>query len=107
MSKIIKESFPNPETDVGNLIKRRRLQVLVHSCLYYGMDESLVPDNVFDKWCKDLVQLLKDNPNEYSDRFDIYFKDWDGISGYDLPIRDPWIWNKALRLLEVQNGIET
>jgi NAD-dependent DNA ligase len=94
------ESFPNPETEVGQLIKRRRLQVLVHSCIYYEFDSNIVPDSQFDVWCRELVDLLKKNPEAYSDRFDQYFKNWDGVSGFDFPHRDPWIWSKAQSLLQ-------
>lgn len=98
------DPLPTPSTPEGALIKRRRLQILVHSCLYYGMDESLVPDGTFDRWCRELVELQAAHPGAYSDRFDAHFVDWDGVSGYDLPIRDPWVWNKAAYLIALTNG---
>ena len=41
---------------------------------------------------------MKDNPGVYSDRFDSAFKSWDSSSGFDLPIRDPWVYSTAMRL---------
>jgi NAD-dependent DNA ligase len=95
MSKESYYKFPNPTNPTAELIKRRRIQVLVHSCIYYALDDNIVPDHVFDAWAKELEQLMKDHPDAYSDRFDYAFKNWDSSSGYNLPHRDPWILNKA------------
>ena len=89
---------------VAELIKRRRLQVLVHSCIYYELDNSIIDDAQFDKWCYELVDLMKDNPDAYSDRFDQYFEKFTGETGFDLPTRDPWVYSKAQYLLETHNG---
>ena len=92
--------FPNPQVGTAaEKIKRRRLQVLVHSCLYYEMNETLIEDDQYDHWCKELVQLMKDNPDAYSDRFDHWFRTFSGETGYHLPLRDEWVYNKALQLL--------
>jgi NAD-dependent DNA ligase len=92
-------NFPNPSTKIGNLIKRRRLQILVHSYIYYHLDENIVSDSVFDSWAKELAILLRDHPNEYSDRFDFAFEGFDGTTGFHFP-RDPWIEGKAVSLLK-------
>ncbi|HCV50507.1 MAG TPA: hypothetical protein DGP89_04110 [Saprospirales bacterium] len=94
-------TFPNPDTKVGELIKRRRLNILVHSSMYYYLDTSIINDDQFDAWCFELVDLLKKYPNAYSDRFDYAFEDWDGMSGYDLPLRDPWVVGKAQYLIKL------
>ena len=91
--------FPNPTNPTAELIKRRRLQILVHSCIYYTLGDNLVPDHVFDGWAKELEQLMKDHPDAYSDRFDEDFAKWDSASGFDLPLRDPWVLNKAQWML--------
>jgi hypothetical protein len=92
-------TFPNPTDPIGAMIKRHRLQVLVHSCLYYSLDENIWDDHKFDDVCKDLVNLLKVYPEAYSDRFDEYFEGWDGSSGYHFPHRDPWVLGAAQNLL--------
>ena len=91
--------FPNPESEIGELIKRRRLQMLVHSCLYYALDENIWTDHQFDAAAKELAELLQASPNAYSDQYDKYFDGWDGSSGYHLPHRDPWVMASARNLL--------
>jgi NAD-dependent DNA ligase len=101
------ETYTFPYADQGlwgskeaELIKRRRLQMLVHSCLYYSLDENIWTDHQFDAAAKELAQLMTDYPDAYSDRFDEYFKGWDGSSGYHLPHRDPWVFSAAQNLLK-------
>ena len=91
--------FPNPDSEIGELIKRRRLQMLVHSCLYYCLDENIWTDHKFDAAAKELASLLKEHPDAYSDRFDEYFVDWDGSTGFNLPHRDSWVLSAAQNLL--------
>jgi hypothetical protein len=93
--------FPNPDTEIGALIKRRRLNVMIHSCIYYVLDHNIIEDDTWDKWAKELEVLMKENPDAYSDRFDYAFENWDASSGFDLPIRDPWIVSKAEYLLTI------
>ena len=54
MAKEESYKFPNPTDPTAELIKRRRLQILVHSCVYYLMDDNLVSDEQFDSWAKEL-----------------------------------------------------
>jgi hypothetical protein len=93
--------FPNPDTEVGALIKRRRLNVMIHSCIYYVLDQNIIDDNLWDDWAKELQELMKKHPNAYLDRFDYAFENWDASSGFDLPIRDPWVLSKANYLLNI------
>ena len=95
---------PMEPGSVAELIKRRRLQVLVHSCIYYELNDSIIDDALFDKWCYELVDLMKDNPGVYSDRFDQFFEKFTGETGFDLPLRDPWVYSKAQYLLRTHNG---
>jgi len=93
--------FPIPTSTLGFLIKRKRLNCILHSSIYYVLDDNLIDDHTFDKLCKDTVQLLQYYPFEYSDRFDEYFKDWTGASGHHFPIRDPWVLGKAQYLINI------
>lgn len=100
------EAFMEEEVgndDVADLLKRRRYQVMVHACIYYKLNDNLISDHLYDKWCVELVGLLKKHPGAYSDRFDRYFKNWGGESGFHFPHGDPWIQEKALRLLEYRD----
>lgn len=88
---------------IAELIKRRRLQLLIHSCIYYGMDTNLINDHDFDKWSDELVQLQTQYP-DISKQVDWYdaFKDWDGSTGAFLPLNDPWVVAHAKYLLTIQ-----
>lgn len=85
--------FPNPESEIGKLIKRRRLQMIIHSTAYYEFNTEFISDDKWQEWANELADLLKKYPNEYSDRFDRYFEGWDGTTGYHLPYRDPWAYS--------------
>ncbi len=104
MAKEVHYKFPNPTDSTAELIKRRRLQILVHSCVYYMMDDNLVSDEQFDSWAKELEKLMKENPGLYSDRFDYAFEEWDSSSGYNLPHRDPWVMSVAKQLLSASSS---
>jgi hypothetical protein len=49
--------------DISELILRRRRQFLVHSFLYYVLDESIISDATYDKWCVELVELQRKYPS--------------------------------------------
>ena len=83
-----------------SFINRRERQILVHSFLYYQLNESIISDHTFDLWSKELAELIKKHPEEF--KASVYadaFEDFDGSSGYDLPYGYPEIQNTGLRLL--------
>lgn len=82
------------------LINRRRRQILVHSFLYYQLNQAIIDDFTYDKWAMELFQLQIDFPEESKKaiHFEIY-KDFDGSSGFDLPFTDPDVQNTGYRLL--------
>lgn len=86
--------------NIKERIQQRRLQLLVHSCIYYEFDTNIVTDTKWNEWAKELVQLQEDYPKESSEViwFEA-FKDFDGSTGMDLPIKDPWVRNKAQELI--------
>lgn len=92
--------------DICSLIRRRRRQILLHSYLYYELNENLIPDSTFDKWMYELVELQKTYPEE-SEAAEFYeeFKDFKGASGSNLPYKDPQIMDEAHRLLHYLKGM--
>jgi len=82
------------------LIQRRRLQILIHSYLYYREGTSIIPDSLFDTWCKELKFIQDRNPQlcEFVD-YDEDFRNFDGVSGYNLNYMRPEIVSKAKQLL--------
>lgn len=91
--------FSGSELQIAEKMYQRRLQMLVHSCLYYELDTNLISDKKWDEWARELVQLQKDYP-EMSKEVAWYdaFKDWDASTGAFLPIKDEWVMKKAKQL---------
>ena len=95
------ELFKGEELNIAELIQQRRLQILVHSCIYYEYNRNVISDRQFDIWAKELVQLQKDYP-EIAEQviWAEAFEGFDGSTGFDLPFTDDWVMNKASRLCE-------
>ena len=92
--------------EIKDKIQRRRLQMLVHSHIYYQLNDSIVSDHDFDTWAKELVELQEKYPEEASEV--VYHRDFigfDGSSGYDLPYNDPYIHSKAVQLLRYRREL--
>lgn len=87
---------------VARIMHLRRL-LLIHSYLYYVLDDPAVPDNVWQAWADELASI-----NQDVGFYDEAFKDWNGSTGYHLPFEDRWVISKALqinRLNEKYKGI--
>lgn len=88
---------------IAEKIKQRRYQMIVHSCIYYVMDENIISDHTWAAWALELADLQNKHPDIASlVEFDEYFQGWDGSSGYNLPIYDDWVIEKAQRLLWIR-----
>jgi len=87
------------------IIQQKIRQYLVHSFLYYQLDESLIPDNLYDRICKEILDL-KENPN---DKYFIPYKDLleestgDSASGFSIREYPSEIISSALHLLYQRN----
>jgi hypothetical protein len=83
-----------------SMIQRRRRQLYVHSYLYYRMNTTLVPDETYDRWARELIELQKDYPREsetapYHDDF----KDFQMGDSFALDLDQAWIHDCCLQLL--------
>jgi NAD-dependent DNA ligase len=77
--------------------------MLVHSCIYYELNDNLVSDHQWQAWADELEKLQRDNPDCCKLNFyDENFKDWTGATGNHLPHRDFWVLNKATYLLKIR-----
>ena len=91
-------------TEVRSLIQRRRLQLLVHSAIYYAYNESIVTDEQWKNWALELEQLQKTYSAEAAAApYAEAFRGFDHSTGYDLPYRDPAILAKAVWLLRIHD----
>lgn len=89
---------------IAELINRRRHQLLVHSIIYYKMNDNIIPDSQWTNWAVELEELQKEYPDiaaegYYADEF-AYF---DHSTGFNLPLDDPYAINKARQLLMLRD----
>lgn len=87
--------------DILLLISKRQRQILIHSCIYYRLDDSIISDYTFDKWSKELAELQQLHPEET--KASVYYKTFrgfDGSTGADLPTGEPEVYSKAVQILE-------
>ena len=81
-------------------IRRRRAQMLIHSCIYYELNDNIISDHKWQEWADELQQLQAAWPELIKiDFFDWEFRDWDGATGNHLPHRHPWVYSKAQYIL--------
>lgn len=94
--------FARKDLKTAGMIQQRRVQMLIHSCLYYEMNTNLISDKQFDEWGRELAKLQNENP-EIADKicFAEAFKDWDGTTGFHLPLKNKWVVSKAYYLLKI------
>lgn len=90
------------EQKIFERIKQRRSQMLIHSCLYYELDNPIITDGQWQEWADELTQLQKDHPDLIKEMnwYDDYFRDWTGATGMHLPHRDMWVLKTARYLLD-------
>ena len=88
--------------EVRSLILRRRLQILVHSCIHYELNDNIISDSTWSAWAEELAKLQKQYP-QIAERVDYAqeFKDFDGSTGFNLPTRNPEVMGKARYLLKI------
>ena len=59
--------------------------MLIHSYLYYELDENIVADNKWSRWAFELAGLQKHYPKEANEvEYAELFRNWNGSSGADL-----------------------
>lgn len=92
---------------VKEKIRQRRRQMLVHSYIYYELNDNIISDSQWSKWAKELAQLQKDYPKESAEVEEYEnFKNWDGSSGAFLIFGEN-IKTVAKILLEQKNCLKT
>lgn len=95
------EEFDGDFLKIAELIQQRRFQLLIHSCIYYELNNNLITDKQWDIWARELRDLQNQYP-EISSRVVLYedFKDWDASTGAFLKsIKEPWVMQRAKYLL--------
>ena len=93
--------------EISELINQRRRQILVHSVIYYNYNDSIISDDKWIHYAKELGNLQKQYPEIAAKCvYHEAFVNFDCSSGYGLPLDDPWANWKAERLLYLRNRKE-
>lgn len=102
---VVREDYSTDEYPIAAHIQHRRLQMLIHSRIYYCLNDNLVDDSTWANWALDLADYQNKYP-EISKRVCFYesFKDWDGSTGAFLPLDDPWVIRKTNEIYSANRG---
>lgn len=101
MRRQIKKSPPTEAEWVKERIEYLRKKLLVHSIIYYRLDENLISDEKWAEWALELEHLTKEYPHIARDAFLAEgFRGFDHSTGYNLPLETPWAVQKAIDLVE-------
>ena len=94
------ELFTGKELEIAELIQQRRYQILIHSCIYYHLNQNIISDKKWDEWARELKSLQIQYP-DISKQVTLYeyFNDWDASTGAFLPITLPWVISIAKRFI--------
>lgn len=90
----------NSVQTLSEKIRQRRTQMLIHSYLYYTLDDTVISDEKWQQWADELTELQK-RKSEIG-FYDKEFSDWNGSTGMHLP-SPAWIVNKAKKLLTLES----
>lgn len=83
-------------------IRMLRLQMVLHSYIYYILDDNLITDHQWQSRADELAQLQAQYGAVQIGVYDLAFEDWDGSTGYHLP-KDDWAYSKSLQLLRCRD----
>jgi len=86
----------NAVQTLSEKIKQRRTQMLVHSYLYYVLDDTVITDEKWQQWADELTELQKQKTE--IGFYDKEFADWNGSTGMHLPM-PPWVVKRAKWLI--------
>ena len=94
---------------MNELIQQKIRQYLVHSFLYYQLDESIISDLNYDQICADLAYLILDNSDKNSIPFHDLVKSslTENASGFSISKYPPEIVSAALHLLYQTSYIDS
>lgn len=92
--------------NAAEFIRRRRLQIVVHSCIYYRLDANIISDHQWAAWAKELVDAQEQFPDiAEKELWAKEFADFDGSTGFNLPITEPGVVARAHQLLRYQKQL--
>jgi NAD-dependent DNA ligase len=94
------------DDEIKAKIRQRRAQMLIHSCIYYELDDSIVSDHRWQNWADELEKMQSDNPDCCNiGFFDSEFANWTGATGNHLPHRHPWVLSKSRYIIDLHRKL--
>ena len=95
------EIYSGEELKIAEKIQQRRLQMLVHSYIYYDLNNNIVSDSKWAEWANELKDLQETYPEiAKTVPYGQGFEDWDASTGAFLPYSCPRIVGIANHLLD-------
>lgn len=100
------ELFTGDELVIAEKIQQRRYQLLIHSCIYYHLNQNIISDKQWDEWARELRDLQNQYPSisKQVTLYD-YFKDWDASTGAFLPITNDWVIMLSKKVLKFNSKV--
>ena len=94
---------------MSELIQKKIRQYLVHSFLYYQLHESIIADRHYDKICKEILKLMKNNASPSLLPYQELVKKclFEDASGFSVKQYPAEIISSAFHLLYQYNGVES
>lgn len=86
----------NATQTIAERVRQLRSLMLLHSYLYYHLDLPVVTDNQWQAWANELRDIQAAFDCEIG-WYDAEFADWNGSTGYHLPV-DGFVLTIAVRL---------
>jgi len=65
-------------------VQQLRIMLAHHSYIYYILGHTVINDGQWDAWAAELKQLQEEHGYKFDIRYDRWFKDWDGSTGFSL-----------------------
>ncbi len=77
--------FNNPDFTIQDRIELLERSILVHSYIYYELNENVLADYKYDRNTRQLLSLKKAHPDVFEkSRYYKYFTDFESGTGFDL-----------------------
>ena len=100
--KKLYEIYSGKDLEIAEMILRRRNQMLVHSYIYYKLNDNIISDYQWSLWAVELRDLQRKYPEiSKTVPWNKEFEDWDGSSGAFLPLDDEWVRSRAVYLINM------
>lgn len=83
---------------IQEFIHRRRRQMIIHSVIYYRMDDNVISDDQWQEWANQLRDVQNRYPHLKAIGYhDDLFEEWDGSTGMHLDLHQ--YYTQAQRII--------